>query len=197
MRKLIVSMNVTLDGFMSGPHCELDWHFRRWNREMGSLMTEQLSEADTILLGRTTYMAMAKHWPSITMDASYPVENILFAHMMNTHYKIVFSQTLTKPEWKNSVVVNGDVEREVIQLKEEKGKNIIVYGSGKLVPTLMQLDLIDEYYIWIHPVVLGKGRLLFKNEEKMKLYLTNTQTFSSGVVLCSYKTKPLAIIRSL
>ena len=99
MRKVIVSMNVTLDGFMAGPNCELDWHFSFWNEEMAEYASEQLSHADTILLGRITYKAMAKYWPSMAMDLSYPREDIAFAGMMNSYKKIVFSNTLNEVHW--------------------------------------------------------------------------------------------------
>lgn len=187
MRKLIVSMNVTLDGFMSGPNCELDWHFQSWTAEMAEALCQQLNKADTILLGRVTYMAMAKYWPAKAMDLSYPREDIAFAEMMNRCTKIVFSKTLATTGWANSKLVKGNAATEIVKLKQQNGKDIIIYGSGKLVSALIKLNLVDEFQIWIHPVVIGKGKPLFKNvHNKMHLELLKTKTFNSGVTVLYY-----------
>ena len=89
-------MNVTLDGFMSGPNCELDWHFRSWTSEMAESLCAELNEADTILLGRTTYLAMAQYWQSKALDLSFPREDLVFVDMMNSYTKIVISKTLSR-----------------------------------------------------------------------------------------------------
>lgn len=188
MRKLIVSMNVTTDGFMCGPDCELDWHFKCWTKEMGDALCKQLSMADTILLGRVTYNAMAKYWPAKIIDPSIGGGDFAFANMMNSYKKIVFSKTITSPGWNNSKLVNGNLEGEITALKHKPGKDIIVYGSGKLVSALMHYSLIDEYQLWLHPVILGKGKLLFNNlHKRLDLKLLKSKTFSSGVILLHYK----------
>lgn len=190
MRKLIVSMNVTLDGFMSGPNCELDWHFQSWTAEMAEALCEQLDRADTILLGRRTYAAMAKYWPSKAMDLSFPREDIAFAEMMNHYTKIVFSKTLKTTGWCNSRLVKGNPEDEIVKLKQQGGKDMIIYGSGKLVSALIKSDMVNEYQIWVHPEVIGKGKPLFKNlHNSMRLELLKTKTFRSGVVLLFYTCK--------
>lgn len=190
MRKIIVSMNVTLDGFMAGPNCELDWHFQHWNQEMAETAGRQLSKTDTILLGRITYQAMAQYWPSVEGDLSFPREDIAFAEMMNDHSKIVFSKTLIKTGWKNARLAGKNVRSEISRLKHAgngQDKDMIIYGSGVLVSRLMRLDLIDEYILWVHPVILGKGKPLFKKiREKQRLRLLTTKTFSSGVVMLCY-----------
>ena len=181
-------MNITLDGFMAGPNCELDWHFNYWNEEMSECACEQLSCADTILLGRVTYGVMAKYWPSKARDLSFPREDIAFADMMNSYTKIVFSKTLTTPEWNNTKLLNGNIAAEIVHLKQQPGKNLIIYGSGKVVASLIQLGLIDEYHIWVHPVILGKGKPMFKDlPEKLNLTLLKTKTFDSGVVILYYE----------
>ena len=150
-------MNVTLDGFMSGVNCELDWHFKSWTIEMAECLCEELSKADTILLGRITYNAMATYWPAKATDCSFPREDIAFADMMNTYNKIIFSRTLKKVKWNNSRLAKKNIAKEIFQLKQQPGRNIIVYGSGQLVSSLMQLNLVDEYQLWIHPVLLREG----------------------------------------
>ena len=182
-------MNLTLDGYHSGPTCELDWHFERWSPEMGKVMTEQLSTADTILLGRITYQAMAAYWPSVIINMSYPLENIAFARMMNEYRKIVFSTTLKKPSWNNSTLIRKNVADEVTLLKKQCGRNLILYGSGKLASTLIAKNLVDEYVLWLHPVVLGEGKRLFSLlATQMSLNLINTRTFHNGVVLLHYRS---------
>lgn len=183
-------MNITLDGYLSGPHCELDWHFERWNRGMGEKLMRELGTVDTVLLGRTTYLAMAKYWTGKEMDPFCPREDIAFAAMLNGYPKFVFSNTLEKAEWRNSRIIKGNVKTEIKKLKkiqpgQEKG--IMIYGSGKLVTELVKLGLIDEYHLWVHPILLGKGKSLFNAiQNKELLRLTGTQTFSSGVVLLQY-----------
>lgn len=191
MRRIIVSMNITLDGFLSGPHCELDWHFEHWNRGMGARLMQELGAVDTVLLGRTTYLAMAQYWTGKEMDPFCPREDIAFAAMLNGYPKYVFSNTLERAEWRNSRIISGSVSTEIRKLKriqpgQERG--IMIYGSGRLVTELVRQGLIDEYQLWVHPVLLGKGKPLFGDlQQKEQLHLTGTQTFSSGVVLMQYQ----------
>lgn len=181
-------MNVTLDGYMSGLSCELDWHFQNWSEDMAECLCEQLSKTDTVLLGRVTYKAMAKYWQTNLLDLSYAREDIAFAEMMNSHKKVVFSNTLSSPDWRNSRLIKGDFGKEIMKLKRLAGKDIIVYGSGVLVSSLLQLELIDEYILWVHPVILGKGKPLFDGlQNRLLLTLQRTQTFSSGVIAIYYK----------
>ena len=187
MRRLIVSMNTTLDGYMAGPHCELDWHFNRWDEEMAITAAEQLSQADTILLGRVTYLAMANYWALKERNCNIPRSDIDFVDMMNSYKKLVFSKTLKTSAWCNSEISKASPERILPSLKQRKGKDIILYGSGKLAGTLTQFNLVDEYQLWIHPVILGKGKRLFKLEDHInKMQLYKTQVFCSGVVLLCY-----------
>lgn len=183
MRKLIVSMNITLDGFMSGTNCELDWHFNSWSSRMAQALGEQLSRADTILLGRVTYCAMARFWSAKSNDLSLPREDIAFASMMNSHSKVVFSKTIENPCWNNSRIVRGNMQREIRKLKAMPGGNMIVYGSGTLVSSLMRSNLVDEYTLWMHPVFLGKGKPMYKELfDPLRMDLLNIETFGSGVV---------------
>ena len=192
MRKLIVSMNVTADGFMSGPDCELDWHFKSWTGEMGDALCSELAKADTILLGRVTYSAMAKYWPSKVADPSCRGEDFAFANMMNSYTKIVFSKTITSPVWNNSKLANGNPENEINRLKKKPGKDIIIYGSGRLVSSLINSGLVDEYQLWLHPVALGKGKPLFKSlHSRVYMQMVNVKTFSSGVVVLYYQANKI------
>lgn len=180
-------MNITLDGYLSGPDCELDWHFKSWTQEMAEALCSQLATADTILLGRITYQAMARYWPAKIMDPCLRGDDFAFANMMNQYDKIVFTRTLIKPEWMHSKLAKGGMAKEVIRLKQQPGKNLIVYGSGKLVSAMMRAGLVDEYQLWIHPVILGKGKALFnKNHLRLHTRLVQTEVFTSGVVLMKH-----------
>lgn len=190
MRKIIVSINVTLDGFMAGTNGELNWHFSRWNDEMARSITEQLSQADTILLGRVTYREMARYWTSAHVCLMMPREDLDFADMLNRYPKIVFSKKLFNAGWNNSKFINGNIAKEVEKLKQQPGKDMIIYGSGQLVWSLTQLGLVDEYRVWVHPVLLGCGKPLFKKlPYTLNLSLYKTETFSSGVVILYYQVK--------
>lgn len=181
MRRVIVSMNVTLDGFVSGPLGELDWHFPLWNEDMSNSACEQLRTMDTILMGRITYQSMAAYWSAAPSGPLYD--------MMNSCSKVVFSSSLQTPHWNNSRIVGEDAAREVSRLKQSTGKNIIVYGSRSIVACLKKAGLIDEYRIWVHPVVIGQGKPLFNLYDQIDLTLLRTKTFSSGVVVLYYHTK--------
>ncbi len=188
MRKLIVSMNITLDGFMSGPDCELGWHLKYWTKEMGDALCVQLLKADTILLGKVTFNAMAKYWPLKLSDTSCTGADFAFANMMNSYSKIVFSNTGAIARWNNSRLANNEIENEIMHLKKQPGKDIVIYGSGKLVEFLMQKKLINEYQLWIHPVVLGQGNPFFRNPaQRLNLKHIGTKQFESGVILLKYK----------
>lgn len=188
MRKVIVSMNITLDGFMAGPDSELDWHFNYWDNEMAEAAAELLSTADTILLGRVTYQAMALYWPYQTVNLAFARQDIAYADMMNCYEKVVFSKTLTRLGWQNAKLVNGNLRKEIRRLKAESGKHIIVFGSRSIVSALCKLDLVDEYQLWVHPVLLGTGKPLFKKAgNKIELDLFHQRKFSSGVTLFFYK----------
>jgi dihydrofolate reductase len=181
-------MNISLDGFLSGPDGALDWHFQCWSPDMAESLGIQLSGASTILLGRKTYLAMAPCWQPCIGGLSGSRHDIAIAEMMDRYTKIVVSGSLIRPPWPRSIIMNGDIRQELLQLKRQAGKNIVVYGSGSLVSALLRLGLIDEYQLYVHPVAIGAGKALFgglAGAQRMKL--TDVTTFSSGVVLLVYQ----------
>ena len=182
MRKIIVSNYITLDGFFAGPNGEFDWFV--WDEETAEYSKSLLKSIDTILFGRVTYELMAGYWPT----ASPPTEDPVIIDAMNNLPKIVFSKTLDKVEWKNSRLVKENIAGEVATLKQQPGKDMVIYGSGGIVTTLTQLGLIDEYRIFVNPVVLGSGKPLFKGfKDRLNLKLLTTKTFNCGVVLLHYQ----------
>jgi dihydrofolate reductase len=187
MRKLIVSMNLSLDGYLSGPGGELDWHFNIWNEEMGQKILELLEKTDTIILGRLTYEVMAKYWTVKPLEQNFPRQDLAIADKMNHYSKVVFSKTKKESLWNHSTFVTGIPQEEINLLKRQKGKDMILYGSGSLVSTLIRSGIVDEYHLWIHPVILGSGNPIFKDMQKpMKLILKESVRFESGVVANYY-----------
>jgi dihydrofolate reductase len=190
MRKVLLSTHVTLDGFMAGPNSELDWHFANWNDEMEKHVNDQRSEFDAILVGRVTYEGMAKHWTAQAADPLAAKKDVDFAKWMNELPKVVFSKTLLKLEWNNSRLAGENITEEISKMKREPGKDMIMWGGVGIVSTFIQLGLIDEFQIWVAPVVLGKGKPLFSNIKKgFDLELIKTKKFSNGVILNNYRPK--------
>jgi len=181
-------MNLSLDGFLSGPNCELDWHFERWSADMGQVLEQELGKAGSILMGRKTWQAMSAYWPSKVADPCCPREDISFAMLIHNHSKFVYSNKLKKAGWNNSSILKGDLESAIQSLKNTgDDKSIIVYGSGQLVQALISLNLVDEFQLWIHPLILGKGKPLFNGNEQAGLRLMGSKFFTSGVILLRYE----------
>ena len=178
MRKLVVSEFVSLDGVMEDP----SWTFQFPGEDRDQFKFDELSASDALLLGRVTYEGFAAAWPHMTEQTGE------YGAMMNGYPKHVVSTTLEEPlEWNNSKLVKGDLAEEVSRLKDQPGKDILVFGSGDLVNTLMQHDLVDEYRLMVFPIVLGSGKRLFGEGGDMKpLKLMATRTLGSGVVVLSY-----------
>ena len=154
-----------------------------WNDEHAKYAHDQLFASDALLLGRVTYEGFAATWPSMEDFEGD------FAVRMNTLPKFVVSTTLDEPlEWNNSTLIKGNVAEEVSKLKQQPGQDILMYGSAGLMHTLMQHDLIDEYRIWVHPVVVGSGKRLFRDGiDQTALKLADAKTFGSGAVVLSYQ----------
>jgi len=178
MRKIIVSNYVTLDGFFAGPNGEIDWFV--WDEEMAKYSKDILNTIDTILFGRVTYELMASYWPTAT------TEDPLITDSMNSLPKIVFSKTLDKVEWNNSMLIKENVEEEISILKKLPGKDMVIFGSGSIVSAFTRLGLIDEYRLIVNPIILGKGKPLFRDlKDKLNLKLLEAKKFRfSNVLLC-------------
>ena len=190
MRKITVGEFVSLDGVVQAPGdpdedreggFELGgWTRPYWQDQIGERIFASMSASDTILLGRKTYQGFAAAFSSA--PAGDP-----FTDYMNNTPKYVVSTTLKKLEWKNSTLISANVVEEVRRLKQLPGKDIAISGSGTLVHMLMQHDLIDEYNLLVYPLLLGKGKRLYPDELQAKLKLVETKTFSTGVVLLTYR----------
>jgi dihydrofolate reductase len=186
MRKVIVTMWVSLDGFISGPNDDMSWVMV--DDEMGQYEDDTVSAADTLILGRVTYQSFAGAWPYVPDNPAASGGEKEYARKLNSMRKVVFSRTLEAVEWNNSTLFPEINPDDVAQLKQGEGKNIVIYGSASVIQTLTALGLIDEYQLLVHPVLLGGGKRLFREGgAKTALRLVETKTFGSGVVRLSYQ----------
>ena len=173
-RKVIVSEFLSLDGVMQAPggpdedrECGFEhggWQMQYSDEVYADTVSEGISTSDALLLGRKTYEIFAAYWPTAKdeEDLADIADFADFADLMNSIDKYVASRTLDGVEWQNSTLLEGDVAEAVAELKEQSGQDIRVIGSGELVQTLMKHDLVDEYQLMIHPLVLGGGKRLFR-----------------------------------
>ena len=183
MRKVIYRMSVSLDGYIEAPNGDIDWsapdpelhrHFNELERQTGAM-----------LYGRGLYENMTAFWPTADQDpaASEPVKE--YARIWREKPKVVFSTTLKHVQW-NSRLASGNIDEEVRWLKEQPGGDLTVGGAG-LAASLMQLGLIDEYWLYTHPIILGGGKkMIGPLQQRIKLRLVETRTFPGGVVMLRY-----------
>lgn len=192
MRRVIVSEFVTLDGIMQAPGDPDEdrsggfehggWQLTYFDEAEGSAVMEGLAATGGFLFGRATYQIFAAHWPAA------PAEDPL-ADTFNRLPKYVASRSLEEPlTWSNSTLLKGDVPEEVGKLKLQSGNDLRVIGSGELVQTLMRHNLVDEYQLMIHPIVLGSGKRLFREgSPSMPLRLVECKTSTTGVLITTYR----------
>jgi dihydrofolate reductase len=184
MRKIILMMSVSLDGFIEGPNRELDWHMV--DDELHRHFNEQLSAMGAFLNGRVTYELMAGFWPTADTDPSSTGPMVEFARIWRDMPKIVFSRTLERADW-NTTVVRDVVVDQIKELKAQPGGDLAL-GGADIAATFMRHGLIDEYRLYIHPVVIGQGKPLFQaSDTKISLQLAETRTFGNGVALLRYQ----------
>jgi len=182
MRKLVLAMNVTLDGFADHTVMIAD-------EELLEFFSSLLDDTGIELFGRVTYQLMDPYWPDVSRQRTDSKSTLDFADKFNSIPKIVFSSTLEKAEWNNTTLVRENALEHVARLKEMRGKNLFI-GGIKLAGSLMGHGLVDEYWLLVHPVVVGKGRRLFEGlSRKVNLKLIETKALKSGVVAFHYRAQ--------
>jgi dihydrofolate reductase len=187
MRKLKLQMQVTVDGFVAGLNGEMDWMVFNWDDELKNYINEITKPVDCIILGRKLAEGFIPTW---TSRIANPETTDAFGRKMVETPKIVFSKTLENAEWENTKLAKGDIVQEITQLKEQSGQDIIVYGGGSFVSSLIKDGLIDEYNLFVNPAALGKGMTIFNDlEDKLNLQLVKTKGFDCGIVLLCYEPK--------
>jgi dihydrofolate reductase len=183
MRKISAVEFVTLDGFVSGPGREMEWVEKIYTDEIAQALGEGQKAVDTFLLGRVTYQGLVSYWPEKTRQ-----EEPFLADHINPKPKLVFSTTLESAPWgtyNNASVVKAHALEAVHKLKQQSGRDMMILGSPSLIQRFAQVDLIDAYVLYVHPVFVGSGAPLFK--EHVTLKLGETRTFGNGVVRLTYQ----------
>jgi dihydrofolate reductase len=175
MRKITESTLVSLDGVIGEPYL---WASERFDDEARAGALAQLRASDAMLMGRRTYEIFAALWPGQTGE---------YAEAINSIRKYVFSSTLRQAEWNNSTIITGNVAGEVTELKQQDGQDLILYGHGPLGRTLLDHHLLDELQFAVHPLLVGRGKLLFQEGEQTNLTLVATKTLRTGVVVLTYQ----------
>jgi len=185
MRRIVVSEFVSLDGVMEGPgpedpYVHAGWTFSNQDPVGMKFKLDEVMAHDALLLGRVTYEGFANAWPGRT-------DGIGFAGKMNSMPKHVVSSTLERAEWNNSAIISGEIPVEITRLKQERGGDILVAGSGQLVQTLLVEGLIDELRLMVFPIVLGSGKRLFgNNTDPVSLELAGSTQLQSGTLILTY-----------
>ncbi len=186
MRKLILFMHVSLDGFAAGPNGEMDWiHVDDEIFDYAGNMTDG---ADTALYGRVTYQMMESYWPTAGEQPKATKHDIEHSTWYNKVLKVVISKTLKGSNFANTKIIDDNIDNEIQTIKNQPGSNILMFGSPTTAHSLMQCNLIDEYWIFVNPILLGQGIPLFENiNDKIPLRLTEAKAFACGVVGLNYK----------
>jgi dihydrofolate reductase len=178
LRKIIVEEDISLDGVFEDNG---KWRFDYSSDDLADYDRLKL-KPDALLIGRKTYELFASYWPNQKSNENG------FADKMNSMRKYVVSSRLKRADWNNTTIINGDVPKEISRIKNESGRDIEVFGSAKLVQTLTQHGLVDEFSLLVFPVILGGGKRLFADGNKLPMTLVETRKFSKGVVLLRYRT---------
>jgi dihydrofolate reductase len=179
MRRVVLQMGVTLDGYVAGTGGEGDWGLPPEHPDVRAWKVASLHQVGTHIMGRVTYEQMAEYWPNATGE---------YAESMNTLAKVVFSATLPTAGWAGTRIARGDLTEEIAALKSEPGGEIMAHGGAAFVQSLSRLGLIDEYRLVILPVALGAGLPLFKDLVKpLRMDLTEARSFPDGTVIHVYR----------
>ena len=188
MRKLKLHVAMSLDGYIAGPNNEMDWIDFSWDEKLKEYEDRLHEPVDTILLGRKMTNEFISYWSNV-MNKPEDQEYKFAKKMMETP-KIVFTKTLNKSEWSNTEIATGDLKDEITKLKSQEGGDIIVYGGASFDSSLIKEKLVDEFYLFINPVIIGNGKAIFKDlKEIRKLSLIESIAFDSGTVLLRYEVK--------
>jgi len=184
MRKLKLQVQVSVDGYIAGPNGEMDWMVWNWDDELKAYVTGITEPVDCIILGRKLAQGFIDTWAALAADPITAED----ARKMNDTPKVVFSKTLDNSLWKDTTLAKGDLVEEIMKLKSREGKDIIAYGGGTFVSALIKAGLVDEFHLFVNPVILGRGMTIFKSLDHMQnLALMTSKSFACGIVVLCYK----------
>lgn len=186
MRKLKLQIQMTIDGFIAGPNGEMDWMSFPWTEDINSYVTEITESVDTIILGRKLAEGFIPYWENVAKNPNDP--DYEGGVKYTTTPKIVFTKIITESIWENTEVANGTLEEEIGKIKSQEGNDIIVYGGGSFVTSLINAGLIEEFHLFINPTAIGNGMTIFKGlKEKLNLKLKMVKQFDCGIALTCYE----------
>jgi dihydrofolate reductase len=186
MRKIVLFQHASLDSFVAGPNGEMDWI--NVDEEMFELAGQRTNEADTALYGRVTYQMMESYWPTAADQPNATKHDIEHSAWYNKVTKVVVSKSMQGQQLNNTKIISDNLSTQINELKQQEGKDIVIFGSPSVVHALMQYDLIDDFWIFVNPVILGQGIPLFKDiKDHIKLKLVSSAVFASGVVCLHYE----------
>jgi dihydrofolate reductase len=188
MRKLKLQVQMSVDGYIAGLNGELDFMVWNWDDELKQYVEDITEPVDCIILGRKLAEGFIPHWATVAANPDDP-EFADGKKFTDTH-KVVFTKTLDKSEWDNTVLAKGNLVDEITKLKKQDGKDIIAYGGATFVSALIKQGLIDEFHLLINPTAIGKGMTIFKElDSKQELTLVKATSFDCGIVVLNYEPK--------
>lgn len=177
---------MSIDGFIAGQNGEMDWMVWDWDDEIKKFVSEITEPVDCIIMGKNLAISFIPYWENVASnpdDLQYP-----FGKKMTDTHKVVFTKTMDKSEWKNTVLANGDLIEEITNLKQQNGGDIIAYGGAIFVSSLIKAGLIDEFNLFVNPAALGVGMPIFEElEVKQSLRLKKAVGFNCGIALLQYE----------
>lgn len=186
MRNLIFFMHTSLDGFVGGPNGEMNWI--TINDEIFDFVDTMTPKADTALYGRVTYEMMQAYWPTAAQQPNASKHAIAHSAWYSKVEKVVLSKTMSDEGLENTTVISDHLTENINQIKSREGKDILIFGSPRASHSLLNAGLVDEFWLFVNPILLGEGISLFKNvREITKLNLVETKTFACGVVAMHYE----------
>ncbi len=186
MRKLKLQVQISIDGFAGGPNGELDWMTWDWDEELKKFVGELTEPIDTILLGKNMTDGFVNHWKDVADDPVHPIHSagVKFTETP----KVVFSKTLKESAWENTTLASGELVEEVNKLKSQKGNYIMVYGGTSFVSSLIDAELIDDYYLFVNPIIMGRGLKIFSDSpKKINLKLIDSVKYDCGITVLHYQ----------
>ncbi len=186
MRKIISFMHLSLDGFVAGPNGEMNWI--NFDEEMFDYIGNRISEGDTALYGRVTYQMMENYWPTAADKPTATKHDIEHSHWYKKSHKVVLSKTMKGASLANTQIISDNISDRINEIKQQAGADILLFGSPTATHSLIQLNLIDGYWLFFNPIILGRGIPLFENiNDKINLkLLPTTRQFTCGVTELNY-----------
>jgi dihydrofolate reductase len=185
MRKIISFMHISLDGFVAGPNGEMDWI--KFDEDLFDYIGKRISEGDTALYGRVTYEMMENYWPTAGDKPTASKHDIDHSKWYKKSRKVVLSKTIKEEGLTSAEIIGDNLSDRINEIKQQSGKDILLFGSPSATHSLMQLNLIDGYWLFVNPIILGRGIPLFENiKDQIKLKLLTTSQFACGVTELNY-----------